>query len=118
MEEFMKEFREALDAEKFITARLVDSVTRSVQIAGSATPEMQDLFEQWISLIASQVIREADSCEIDVPAVSQRIGIKESSLLSLILYLQRSGGISVRKITFEEGSGNNEDICHCLKADI
>ena len=115
MEEFMKEFREALDTEKLITARLVDSITRSVQLAGSLTPEMQELFDQWISLIASQVIREAECSEIDVPAVAQRIGIKESSLLSLILYMQRNGSLSVKKVTFIEGSGNNEEICNCLK---
>lgn len=115
MEEFMKEFREALDAEKLITARLVDSVTRSVQLAGNLTPEMQELFEQWISYIASQVIREAECNEIDVPAVAERIGIKESSLLSLILYMQRNGSLCVQKVTFLEGSGNNEEICNCLK---
>jgi hypothetical protein len=117
MEEFMKEFREALDAEKLITARLVDSVTRSVQLAGGATPEMQELFEQWIFLIASQVIREAESCEIDIPAIAEKIGIKEYSLLSLILYMQRSGSLKVQKVTFMEGNGNNEEICNCLKKD-
>jgi hypothetical protein len=113
----MNEFREALDAEKIITARLVDSVTRSVQLASGATPEMQELFLQWVSLIASQVVREAESCEIDVPAVAQKIGIKESSLLSLILYMQRSGGLNVQKITFTEGDGKNQEICDCLKRD-
>ena len=115
MEEFMKEFKEALDAEKLITARLVDSIARNVQLSSSITPEMHDLFGQWISLIASQVMREAESCEVDIPAVAKKIGIKESSLLSLILYLHRNGSISVNKVTFTDGKGKNEDVCNCLK---
>jgi len=117
MEEFMKEFKEALNAEKLITARLVDSVAKNVQLSSSITPEMHDLFGQWVSLIASQVMREAESCEMDISTVAAKIGIKESSLLSLILYLQRSGSISVKKITFVESNGKNEDVCSCLKGD-
>ena len=117
MEEFMKEFKEALETEKLITARLVDSVTRSVQLASSITPEMRELYEQWISLISSQVMRDAEGCELDIPAVAQRIGIKESSLLSLVLYMQRNGKLNVQKITFQKSNGNNEEICNCLKGD-
>jgi hypothetical protein len=115
MEEFMKEFREALDTEKLVTARLVDSIARSVQLASSITPEMQELFEQWISCISSQMMRETDGCEIDIPAVAKKIGIKESSLLSMVLYLQRNGNLKVQKMTFLKGNGNNEEVCDCLK---
>jgi hypothetical protein len=118
MEELMKEFKEALDTEKLITARLVDSISRSAQLASSVTPEMQELFEQWISFIASQVIRETDGCEIDIPAVAKTIGIKESSLLSLVLFMQRSGSIKVQKVTYLKGVGKNEEICNCLIGDI
>ena len=117
MEEFMKEFKEVLEAEKLITARLVDSVARGARLASSVTPEMQELFEQWVSFIASEVIREADDCEIDIPAAAKRIGVKESSLLSLILYMQRNGSINVQKITFLKGDGKDEEICGCLKGD-
>ena len=115
MEEFIKEIRDVLDAEKLITARLVDSVTRSAQLAGSTTPEIQELFEQWVSTISSHIMREADGCEMDIPAVAKRIGIKESSLLSLVIYMQRNGSINVQKITFTKGNGENKEICDCLK---
>ena len=117
MEELMNEFKEALDAEKLITARLVDSVARSVQLASGITPEMQELFEQWVSFIASQILREAKDGEIDIPAVAEKIGVKEPSLLSLILYMQRNGGIKVQKITFINGNGVNEEVCNCLKGE-
>ena len=117
MEEFIEKFKEALEAEKLITARLVESVARGVQLASSVTPEMQELFEQWVTLITLQIMREADGLEIDIPATAQKIGIKESSLLSLILYMQRNGSINVRKITFSNGNGKNEEICNCLKRD-
>ena len=118
MEEFMKEFREVLEAEKLITARLVDSVARTAQLASSVTPEMQELFDQWVSFIVSQVMREAEDCEIDIPAAAERIGVKESSLLSLILYMQRNGSINVQKITFLKGDGKDGEMCDCLKGDI
>ena len=118
MEEFMKELKEVLDTEKLITARLVDSVARSAQLSSGITPEMQELFEQWVSIIASQIIREAQDCEIDIPAVAEIIGVKESSLLSLVLYLQRNGSIRVQKISFLKGNGMNEEICNCLEGDI
>ena len=117
MEEFMKEFKEALEVEKLITARLVDSVARSARLASSVTPEMQELFEQWISLISSQIMRETKGCEIDIPATAEKIGVRESSLLSLILCMQRNGSINVQKITFLKGSGKNEEVCDCLKGD-
>ena len=117
MEDLMKELKEVLDTEKLITARLVDSVVRSTQLASSITPEMQGLFEQWISFISLQMMREAKDNEIDIPAAAEKIGIKESSLLSLILYMQRSGSLNVQKITFLRGNGVNEEICDCLKGD-
>ncbi|MCL1941558.1 MAG: hypothetical protein FWG09_06400 [Synergistaceae bacterium] len=117
MNDLMNEFKEALEAEKLITARLVDSVARGVQLASSVTPEMRELFEQWVSFIASQVMREASGCEIDIPAVAKKIGVKESSLLSLVLYMQRNGGLNVQKVTFTKGNGENEEICNCLKGD-
>ena len=113
----MKELREVLDTEKLITARLVDSVARSAQLASGITPEMQELFEQWISFITQQIKREANGCEIDIPLTANKIGIKESSLLSLVLYMQRNGSLNVQKVTFLEGNGLNEEVCNCLKGD-
>ncbi|MCL2767888.1 MAG: hypothetical protein FWE49_04110 [Synergistaceae bacterium] len=117
MEELMKELKEVLETEKLITARLVDSVVRSVQLASSITPEMQELYEQWVSIIASQIMREVPDCEIDIPAIAEKIGVKESSLLSLISYMQRKGSIYVQKVTFSKGNSVNEEICDCLKGD-
>lgn len=115
MEELIKEIKEAIDAEKLITARLVDSVSRTAQLAGGTTPEMQELFTQWISLITSQIMRECKDGEIDLPNIAEKIGVKETTLLSLLLSMQRSGKLRIGKIAFLTEGLNDDEVCNCLR---
>ena len=113
----MKEIKEALDAERLITARLVDAVLRTSQVASVATPEMQDMFNQWISLIGAQLLREIEEKgECAIPALAQSIGVGESTLFSLLVFLHRSGRIRVDSVRFSSGGEGNGEACGCLGA--
>lgn len=120
MDDIMKEVQEVLDAERLLTARLVDSVLRTSQVASLATPEMQDMFGHWLSLIGEQVLREisakdgAATCECDIPALAKSIGVGETTLFSLLVFLHRSGRIHIDKLSLSEGSGRNAEACGCL----
>ena len=113
--DIFEEMKKLLESEGLVTARLVESVTKTSQLTASTVPEIQDLFRQWLSLVAREVKRMAEPGK-DLPLVGTAgmIGISPSSLLSLLLFLQRTGEISVESVRIGQGTGNNEDICDCL----
>lgn len=114
-EMIMQKLSETLDSERLVTARLVDSVLRTSQIASISTPEMQDMFNQWLTLVGEQFLGQIqESGECDLPAMAQSIGVSESTLLSLLVFMHRSGRISIGKIGFSSGSGRNGEACGCL----
>ena len=89
--------------------------TRTAQMASTTVPEIQDLFSQWLSLIGGEVARmAASSPEMDIASTANRIGIEESSLLSLLLMLQREGALSIESVRIGKGKGKNSEICSCL----
>ena len=101
-----------------VAARLIDSITRTAQLASSATPEMQELTSQWIELVGREVLgRVKEGQELDVLGTAVSIGITPSSVLSIILALQRQGKVSVTHLRCAPGSGTNEDLCHCMTED-
>jgi hypothetical protein len=111
----IQEVKRLLDSEGLVTARLVESVTRTAQMASTTVPEIQDLFSQWLSLIGGEVARmAASSPEMDIASTANRIGIEESSLLSLLLMLQREGALSIESVRIGKGKGKNSEICSCL----
>jgi predicted transcriptional regulator len=120
LKELKEEIKDALESERLVTARLVDSVLRVSQIAGTATPEMCRMFDQWLSLIGDQVLREVkgksetEKGECDVPALARTIGVSETTLFSLLVFLHRSGRIRVRAVRFSEDGGENSEACRCL----
>jgi hypothetical protein len=124
MKAMMNEIKDTLESERLVTARLVDSVLRVSQMAGMATPEMNQMFEQWLSLIGAQVLREIKEKmegeniegkgECDVPALAGSIGVSESTLFSILVFLHRSGKIRVQSLRFSEGDGKNPEVCRCL----
>ena len=72
----IQEVKRLLDSEGLVTARLVESVTRTAQMASTTVPEIQDLFSQWLSLIGGEVARmAASSPEMDIASTANRIGI-------------------------------------------
>lgn len=111
----LQEIKRLLDSEGLVTARLVESVTRTAQMASTTVPEIQDLFSQWLSLIGGEVARMAASApEMDIVSTAQMIGIEESSLLSLLLMLQREGKLTIESVRIGKGRGKNSEICSCL----
>lgn len=119
MDAMMKKIDEVLESERLVTARLVDSILRATQISTLATPEMQEMFTQWLSLIGDQVLGEIVREEegqgtCDVPALARSIGVSETTLFSLLAFLHRSGKIRIRTMDFALGSGKNTEACDCL----
>ncbi|MGI6790003.1 hypothetical protein [Aminivibrio sp.] len=113
--DIFEEMKRLLDSEGLVTARLVESVTRTSQFSAASVPEIQMLFRQWLSLICREVKRFAvEDSDLSVSESAQKIGISPSSFLSLLLYLQRSGEISIESVLIGKGTGKNEDICSCL----
>ena len=121
MEDISLEIKNVLDSERLLTARMVDSILRTSQVACLATPEMQDMFNQWLSLVGEQVLRESGGSsqtnktgECDVPAVARSIGVSEATIFSLLAFLHRSGRIRLESVRFSEGDGKNTEACSCL----
>lgn len=111
----LDEIKNLLDSECLVTARLVESITKTAQLSAETAPEIQSLFQQWLSLITKEVKRIAEpGQDMSIPKTAQMIGISPSSLLALLLFLQRNGEISVDSVKFMEGTGKNEDLCSCL----
>ncbi len=101
-----------------VAARLIDSITRTAQLASGTTPEMQELTSQWIELIGREVLsRSQGQDEIDIEEMARSIGISPSSLLSLFLTLQRRGRLKVTHLRCGAGEGKNEDLCSCMTED-
>jgi len=99
-----------------VTARLVESVSRTSQLAAGTTPEMQLLFERWLSIVAEEILRDSKQEDVlNIKDIAERIGIDDSSVLCLIQYLHRQGKISVTEVRITEGSGEDTEICGCLK---
>jgi len=111
----IREIRDALESERLLTARVADSILRLGQLASVSTPEMQDMFHQWLGLVGAQVIREAgEKGECDVPTMAQSIGIGETTLFSLLVSLHRAGKIRIETVRFSAGEGKNSEACECL----
>jgi len=99
-----------------ICAMMVESVTTTAQLAGSATPQLQDLFDQWVSLLGREILRnEGANGEIDIAERAGKIGISSSSLLHLLLSLERKGEIEISRVSFTATGSGNREVCPCMK---
>ena len=115
MEDIELMIKNVLDSECLLTARMVDSILRASQVASYATPEMQEMFSQWLGLVGEQVLREnGEKGECDVSATASHIGVSEATIFSLLGYLHRSGRIRVKTVVFSNGDGKNTEACSCL----
>ena len=121
MEDMELTIKNLIDTERLLTARMVDSITRTSQMAAYATPEMQDMFNQWLNMVGDQVLRETEKTgkngenrECDIPALARSIGVSEPTIFSLLAFLHRSGKIRVKTVCFSDGNGKNTEVCTCL----
>ena len=114
----MDDLQRLMDAERLVTARLAESVLRASRIAGMATPEVQDLFQEWLSVMGAHILEEAKSpVRRDIAAWARELGIGETSLFSLLVQLHRSGKIRVCTVEIEPGDGRDAEECGCLMAE-
>ncbi|MDO4987813.1 MAG: hypothetical protein Q4E17_02130 [Synergistes sp.] len=101
---------------EIVSARVLDSVVKTNQLASSSTPEIQMLFSQWVECLGGALCDavERDN-EVDPEKLSREIGVTPATIISLALTLHREGKIKITKITAEKSSGDNTEICGCLK---
>lgn len=112
----LKELKNLIESSSLVTARLIESVSMNSQLASSITPEMQHMFHQWMDLITKDILRSFDDYgTINIRKVASEMGISESTVLSLVLYLHRQGTLSIENITACKSDGENREICHCLR---
>lgn len=109
-----------LDSEKLVTARLIESVVKTSQLAGCCTPEMSDMFASWAGFVGTQILNIAfggdeNSGEIDINEAAKTIGVKESTICNLLNYLQRNGTIKIDRVSLSRGSGVTDEICDCMR---
>lgn len=111
----VEKMNELLSSCSKVTARLIESVVQTNQLASQATPEMQQLFQQWVNLLAGELLNHVQEEEpLDIEGISNKIGITPSTALSLLLFLHRKGDLAIKSVTLEKGDGRNREICHCL----
>lgn len=101
---------------ELISARLLDITVSNNQVATSHTPEMRRLFDKWLECVEDEILQIVESQkEIDVEAAAKTLGLSSSSALSLLLSLERKGKIEITGVTAHKGSGENKEICGCLR---
>ena len=102
---------------ELVSARIFDSVITLSQLASSNTPEMNALFEQWVSCLGEELISEAEEKgKLDPEEISKRIGVSASTVISLALALHRQGKLKIKSLEVEQGNNVNSEICGCLKS--
>ncbi len=98
-----------------VTSRLIESVIQTNQLASQTTPEMQQLFQQWLALLTGELLSHIDTdTTLDVEKLAGKIGVSASTIVSLLLFLHRKGDVTISNVTLEKGEGRNREICHCL----
>lgn len=101
---------------ELVSARIFESVISLSQLASSNTPEMNTLFEQWVSCLGEEIIAAAEEKgKIDPEEISKRIGVSCSTIISLALALHRQGKLKIKSLETEPGNSLNTEICGCLK---
>lgn len=104
-----------LDSCGKVTARLVESVFQTAQLAGGNTPEIRELFQQWLDFLSSDILHNLDNgAELFVDEEAKRIGITPSSLLTILVSLHRQGKVRITSIKALRDNATNRELCHCL----
>jgi predicted transcriptional regulator len=104
-----------VDSLELVTARLLEMIASNNRIASSQTPEMRRLFDDWVRLMADEILRITSEEEmIDVKKISSQIGLAPTTVTGMLLALERQGAIEITHIRTAKGSGKNQDLCDCL----
>lgn len=101
---------------ELVSARIFESVVKINQTASSNTPEMNSLFQQWVSCLGDEIASSVEEKGvIDPEELATKIGVTPATIISLALTLHRQGKIKITAITAAPSDGSNQDICGCLK---
>ncbi|KEJ92714.1 hypothetical protein [Synergistes jonesii] len=112
-EQDMKQLVKSLE---LVSARILDSVVKTSQLAGGATQEMQLLFDQWIECLGGALTDAVDKDGAIIPEkLAQDIGVTPTTIISLALALHRMGKIKITEVKAAPANGENTEICGCLK---
>ncbi len=106
-----------------LSARLLEAVVRSSQIASSSTPEMRELFDRWTDCLCEDILETIErEGAVDIGPASARIGVSESTLLGLLLALNRRGRIRIGRVegrpivrADDDEAAPNAEICDCMR---
>jgi hypothetical protein len=77
---------------------------------------MRNLFDTWINYMSDEISRFfTDGNEASLEEISNATGLSRESVLTLLVYLDRRGKITITKAAGEPGDGKNRDICGCMR---
>lgn len=108
-------YRELTRSLELVSARVLDSIVTTSQVASENTPEMRALFAQWLEMIGSELLSTTGEKNfINPETAAAGIGITPETVISLALALHRQGRIKITMLNIEPGDGRNKDICGCL----
>lgn len=97
------------------SARIMESIHRTAQLAGDATPEMRELFDQWLSMLGREILRDVETeTFLNVEEEAARIGISSASYLTLLVSLHRQGLVRIARVEASKDNAPNREICACL----
>lgn len=115
METGNRDFTMLANSIEITSARLFEAVLRSNQLAASANPELNALFEEWLSCLEGEVLASADPrAEINIASEAKRIGLSPYAYLSLVTTLQRRGKLTVTDLKITRGEPDGGELCDCL----
>ena len=115
METGNKDLGMLMNSIEIASARLIESVLRSNQLAASASPEINSLFEEWLSCLEGEILSSVSSeTPILIASESERIGLSPYAYLSLVTALQRRGKLRVTELKMEGGDGGTGEVCECF----
>ncbi|MDO5114928.1 MAG: hypothetical protein Q4D58_02385 [Synergistaceae bacterium] len=111
-----QDMKQLVKSLELVSARIFDSVIKTNQLASSVTPEMQQLFSQWVGCLGGELTRAVEEKGVICPEeLAASIGVTPATIISLALTLHREGAIKITEIKAEAGDGENADICGCMK---
>ena len=115
METGNKDWGMLVNSIEIASARLLESVLRSNQLAASASPEINCLFEEWLSCLEGEILSSLSAgIPIQVANEAERIGLSPYAYLSLITALQRRGKLRVTELKMEGGNEGTGELCDCF----
>jgi len=103
---------------ELVSARMIETALINSQLASSQTPEMRGLFDKWLGFMSDEIARFFEgNGDVNLTDISDATGLSRRSVLSLLVFLDRAGGIEISSVRGKKGSGRNSEICDCLNND-